>query len=243
VRTASHDLLFDTGPQYSPEADAGERIVIPYLRAVGTSQLDAMIVSHDDKDHSGGAESLLREYPPRVWRSSLPAGHALLALPVVHQPCRQAQSWEWDGLRFEILHPTDDFAGSDNDMSCVLRVSGPHGSALLTGDISVKAESLLLASGQTLHADVLVAPHHGSRSSSQQAFIDAVGARQVIFTSGYRNRYHHPAPEVVARYAQSGATLYRSDAAGAVRFRLDASGISTWQARLTLRRYWHDQTY
>ncbi|GAB2879039.1 DNA internalization-related competence protein ComEC/Rec2 [Uliginosibacterium flavum] len=244
VRTATHDLLFDTGPQYSPETDAGERVVIPYLRAEGTPHLDMLIVSHKDKDHAGGADSILAEIPVLAWRSSLPVDSPLLAAAAPHQPCLRGQGWEWDGVHFDMLHPTPEFAGSDNERSCVLRVQTMQGNILLTGDVEITAENALLASlPAQLPAQVLVAPHHGSHSSSQEAFIAAVGARSVVFTAGYRNRYQHPAPEVVARYAASSATLYRSDGDGAVRFDFGQAGLQVSRARIEQARYWHDRTY
>lgn len=244
VRTATHDLLFDTGPQYSPETDAGERIVIPYLRAGGTPRLDMLIVSHGDNDHSGGAASILREYPVSAWRSGLSSGNPLFAARVPHQACLRDQQWEWDGVRFELLHPLPEWLGRGNDGSCVLRISSVAGVVLLTGDVEIPAENLMLATvSQQLAADVLVAPHHGSHSSSQEAFIAAVGAHSVVFTAGYRSRYHHPAPEVVARYARSGAALYRSDGDGAVRFDFGPTGLRVSRARIEQARYWHDRSY
>jgi competence protein ComEC len=133
-------------------------------------------------------------------------------------PCVQGDQWDWDGVHFEVLHPSlESHATTDNDRSCVLRVSDARWSLLLTADIEAPSENEILAQGADhLSSDVMVAPHHGSKTSSQPAFIDAVGARTVIFTSGYRNRFHHPAPEVVERYASTGAVLLRSDVNGAV---------------------------
>ncbi|MDP5239904.1 DNA internalization-related competence protein ComEC/Rec2 [Uliginosibacterium sp. 31-16] len=243
VRTAGHDLLFDTGPQYSPETDAGERIVIPYLRAVGTPRLDRLVVSHDDNDHAGGADSLLAEYPVASWRSSLPDMHALRMFPVPHQPCRRGERWEWDGVGFELLHPFDDFSGSDNEISCVLRIETVAGAILLTGDIEQRAEAALLAQGPgKLQATLVVAPHHGSRSSSTPDFVAATGARSVVFTAGYRNRFHHPAQEIVARYVHGGASPYRSDQDGAIVFSFGVAGIAVRRERSVQQRYWHDRT-
>ncbi|MBS1207988.1 MAG: internalization-like competence protein ComEC/Rec2 [Proteobacteria bacterium] len=244
VRTARHELLFDTGPQYSPESDAGQRIVVPYLRAEGVARLDMLIVSHDDMDHAGGADLVLAEYPVREWRGSLPDDNPLLAARVPYQRCLRGQSWEWDGVRFEMLNPTSEWVGRGNDGSCVLRVSNATAAVLLTGDVEVAAENAMLASlPDQLKADVIVAPHHGSRSSSQEAFVSAVGAQHVVFTAGYRNRYHHPAPEVLTRYLHSGAQAYRSDGDGAVRFDLAQDGLRVSRARVEQARYWHDRTY
>ncbi|WP_345531394.1 DNA internalization-related competence protein ComEC/Rec2 [Viridibacterium curvum] len=237
VQTAQHDLLFDAGPQYSLESDSGERVIHPYLRAQGVSRLDRLVVSHADTDHSGGAASLMARMPVDDLMSSLDASHPLVTQARQHVPCVRGQRWEWDGVRFEVLHPAADFqAGKDNDRSCVLKVSGRNGRLLLTGDIELKAENALLEEDAgALRSDDMVAPHHGSRTSSQQAFIDAVGAERVIFTTGYRNRFGHPHPVIVERYVASGAKLYRSDQDGAVQL---ASGQTLTQ-RSVARRYWH----
>ncbi|MDB5801585.1 MAG: internalization-like competence protein ComEC/Rec2 [Rhodocyclales bacterium] len=247
VQTANHDLLFDTGPQYTPEADSGERVIYPYLRAAGVGRLDRMIVSHDDLDHSGGAASLLKLMPVVEFMSSLPAEHALVRQANGQRACRRGDAWDWDGVHFEVLHPAADAqASKDNDNSCVLRVSDARWSLLLTADIEARSENAILArDASRLRSTVMVAPHHGSKTSSQPAFIEAVGATTVIFTSGYRNRFHHPAPEVVARYADTGATLLRSDLNGAVLIGEPAEGIYTgprliWE-RQERGRYWHGQ--
>lgn len=241
IQTASRDLLFDTGPQYSPETDAGQRILLPWLRAKGVNHLDELVISHADNDHSGGAASLLANLPVRVWASSLPEDHPLRALPVPHRRCAAGDTWEADGVRFAFLHPAEDFSGNGNDRSCVLKVSSPYGGVLLSGDISQRSEAFLLGTQRAgLAADVLLAPHHGSRTSSSAGFIAAVGARHVVFTAGYLNRFHHPAPDIVARYEAPEVSLYRSDRDGLVSFRFDAAGILAERTRLSHRRYWHD---
>lgn len=243
VQTARHDLLFDAGPVYSAEADSGSRIIVPYLRAVGVGRLDEVLVTHEDKDHSGGAESVLESLPVGLLRSSLPFENLLSAQPVRQEPCLDGQSWEWDGVRFDILHPTDTeyrSARKTNTLSCVLKISTAHGQVLLTSDIEAPVEVDLLArhSGDLL-ADVLLAPHHGSRTSSTPEFISAVGARTVIFPVGYRNRFGHPRPEIEERYRQSGAELRRTDMEGALSIDLRAGGIALQAERETRRRYWH----
>lgn len=244
LRTAEHDLLFDAGPQYSPETDAGERVVLPYLRAEGVSRLDMLVISHDDADHSGGADSVLAGFPVKALRSSMPGTHPLLAMGASHAPCEQGRRWIWDEVSFEFLHPATGFSGDDNERSCVLQIKSKGGTVLLTGDVGARAErSLLTLLPERLQSDVMIAPHHGSRSSSTPAFVDAVSPGHVVFTAGYRNRYHHPAPEVLARYAGNGARLYRSDGDGAVRFRLREGHIEVTKARVAQARYWHDRTY
>lgn len=241
VQTQAHDLLFDAGPAWGrPPADSGERVLIPYLRAQGVRQLDMLVLSHADIDHAGGAVSVLSGLPVGALRDSLPDGHPAHGMGVPFQTCVAGEHWEWDGVRFELLHPEADFRSRrDNEMSCVLRVSADHGAALLTGDIERAAEDALLARvPAALRADVIVAPHHGSNSSSHADFIAAVAPEVVVFTSGYRNRFGHPHAEVQARYAAAGATAYRSDRDGAVTIDVGQAGLRVEIARRNAR-YWH----
>jgi competence protein ComEC len=235
VRTAGHTLLYDTGPLYSAESDAGQRIVVPYLRATGVDRLDTLIVTHRDKDHSGGLVAI---------REALPIGRLLSSLPELEgERCIAGQAWEWDGVRFTMLHPdATDYprkGGKTNNMSCVLRLENASGSVLLTSDIEARDEQQLLARApELLHSDVLLVPHHGSGTSSTPAFIAGVGAREVIIPVGYRNRYQHPRPDVVARYA--GSRVWRSDADGAVRVQL-VGRLDLSSYRSDYRRYWQGQ--
>lgn len=242
VRTARHALLYDTGPAFA-EADAGERIVVPFLRATGVGRLDGVIVSHDDNDHSGGLASVLRDVPANWLLHSLPAGSPLLVGAPAPARCMRGQGWTWDGVRFEILNPpghaAHDGTRRDNDFSCVLRVSRGSSSFLVTGDAERRGELELLESGAPLAATVLVAGHHGSRTSSMAALVERVAPRWVVFTIGYRNRFGHPHPEVMARFGQAGSVPLRSDRDGLIRFRFGEAGVEAAQYRSVQRRYWH----
>ncbi len=245
VQTERHALLYDAGPAYSPDADSGSRVILPFLRATGLAQLDAMVLSHDDNDHAGGALSVLSSTKVGALYSSLPAAHpALSATSGYRLPCAARQAWSWDGVRFELLHPSAASYGADalksNDRSCVLRIDSAHGAVLLTGDIEARAEQELLERApERLRSDVLLVPHHSSRTSSSAAFVEAVRPRWAVFTVGYRNRFGHPRLEVVERYRASGAQLVRTDAAGAVLARLEAGRIELEPYREMHRRYWY----
>ena len=242
VRTASHLMVYDAGPVYSPEADAGQRVVLPLLRARGERRIDRLVLSHQDADHVGGAASLLRGIEVVSSLSSLGAAHPLAAMLPAHQPCRAGQRWDWDGVRFEVLHPADaDVQQAEaarsrpNAVSCVVRVTGADGRrALLTGDIeAAQEEALLRREGAALASHLLLTPHHGSRTSSTAGFLQAVRPEVSVVQAGYLNRYGHPAPDVVQRHADLGVPLVRTEACGAY----------TWPQglceRREARRYWH----
>jgi competence protein ComEC len=250
VETHRHTLLYDTGPRFTEDADAGNRIIAPFLRAMGIAQLGAMVVSHQDADHSGGAASLLQTVPVDWLASSLPPESPILAVRAADRGmalrCAAGQQWEWSGVRFTVLHPPRAYyelpRPKTNDLSCVVRVESDYGSALLTGDIEARSEAeLLRADPDALKVDVLLVPHHGSRTSSTPPFIAATAAPFAVFTPGYRNRFGHPRPDVVARYADAGARLFRTDYDGALTF-VFAPGVplAPRVERADNRRYWRD---
>lgn len=252
VRTRSHLLVFDAGPQYARESDAGQRVLLPLLRARGESRIDTLVLSHRDLDHVGGAASVLKALPVDDVLSSLEPAHPLLAVARHTTRCSAGRSWWWDGVRFEVLHPAEaDYARSlkSNAMSCVLRIEGGGRSALLTGDIEREQEAVLLAGQETalpagaaqrLRSDVLIVPHHGSRTSSSAAFLDAVRPRAAVIQAGYRNRFHHPAPDVLERYRARGIAVIATPACGAWHWNTRAAPAGVCQ-RDVGRRYWHHE--
>ena len=243
VRTAKRSLLYDAGPAFGTEADSGERIIAPYLRAAGIGGLDAMIVTHNDIDHSGGAASVLENFEVASLLSSLPSGHPLPGLARGARRCASGQAWTWDGVRFEILHPQSAQARArkSNDLSCVLKVSAGARAMLLTGDIETPAEAELLQRvPESLRADVLLAPHHGSRTSSSAAFLAAVRPLAAVVPAGYRNRFGHPNAEVLERYRNAGIMVRRTDLEGAVTVYLSHEKVEIKSRRRESTRYWHD---
>ena len=159
--------------------------------------------------------------------------------------CQAGQCWQWDEVEFQVLHPgMGGYADADrkfNDLSCVLKVKSRDGSLLLTGDIEARSENELLArDAASLRADVLVVPHHGSRTSSTGAFIAAVQPRLVVYTVGYRNRFGHPRPEVTERYKAVNASASRSDRDGALLRRPGGRELLLTAWRREAQRYWRD---
>ncbi|RZL92540.1 MAG: DNA internalization-related competence protein ComEC/Rec2 [Variovorax sp.] len=239
VRTATHSLLYDTGPRYSLESDAGHRVLVPLLRAFD-ERLDTLVLSHRDADHTGGAAAVLAMQPQADLRSSIEAAHPLQALRP-SQRCVAGQQWTWDGIRFEFLHPVAaDYETADkpNAVSCVLRIDSGRASVLLAGDIERDQESALVARGTLQAVDLLLVPHHGSKTSSSASLLDALKPRLSIVQAGYRNRFGHPAPEVVQRYRERGIALVDSSHCGAVHWHSGAP--QEWRCeRAAARRYWH----
>ncbi|WP_338413022.1 DNA internalization-related competence protein ComEC/Rec2 [uncultured Sphaerotilus sp.] len=247
VRTARHSLLYDTGPAYGRHGEsgnAGERVLVPLLRALGVRALDQLVITHRDTDHSGGADAVLQALPVALLQSSLEPGHPLRAR-APHQRCTAGTRWEWDGVRFEVLHP--EAADHDrpgiavlrpNAVSCVLRVASRGGrAALLTGDIGIDQElRLVIRQPERLKAEVLLVPHHGSRTSSDLHFVKSVQATWAIVQAGRHNRYGHPAPPVMERYAEQGISVVKTPQCGAWHWQ-SADGAH-WCARNLRVRYW-----
>ena len=238
ARTSTRALLYDAGPAYGADADSGSRVIVPALRGEGVRRLDLVVLSHEDSDHLGGALSVMESVEVDALASSLPAGHPLNALAPSSRRCGSGDAWEWDGVRFEFLHPTLDAARARrNNLSCVLRISAAGGSVLITGDIERAAEYELLDRSQSLRSEVMLVPHHGSRSSSSPEFITAVAPEWAIVPVGYRSRFGHPVPEVLERYRAAGAKVVRTDLDGAVHVRFGAA--PQVQSERQLRgRYW-----
>jgi competence protein ComEC len=266
LRTAHHALLYDAGPQYSESADAGQRVLVPFMSRMGV-QLDRLVLSHRDIDHTGGAPAVLKQHPQADLLSSLEEGHPLNKLRTV-QACQAGQQWRWDGVQFEILHPTAaDYAAmvSPNSLSCVLRVEASQGayasegghqggnegdnqgdnqgeafgrSALLVGDIEAAQELAMRHRGVIRSSDILLVPHHGSKTSSTNAFIDAVKPRWAVVQAGYRNRYGHPALQVLQRYEDLGVTVISTPDCGAAYWQSVQATELTCE-RESHKRYWH----
>jgi len=251
IETAGHRLLYDAGPRpfrapASSNVDAGARVILPFLRGEGITSLDTLLISHHDIDHRGGADSLLAQMPIRQLLTSVDSASFPTRKPETDFiPCETGQKWTWDGVSFFILSPTSDRLAHEkrsNDLSCVLRVETAAASVLLPGDAESSVENeLIQTQPQLLQSTVLIAGHHGSRTSTSLAWLESVRPSYTVFTSGYINHYHHPHPEVVERVSQSGSMAFRSDAHGALVFELPGqAGETIWRSwRNSAGRSWH----
>ncbi len=257
VQTSQHVLIYDTGPKYSAKFDTGKAVIMPYLQELGIDRINTLIVSHGDNDHIGGADSVIKNIPIETILTSIPS--KIDANKASN--CVKNTQWEWDGVKFSILHP--DFTNqlpfqarqpqyqpkrkqySGNNTSCVLLIETAFDSALIAGDIEADVENILVNESKRglldIRADVLVVPHHGSKTSSKPAFIDAVKPKYALFAVGYRNRYGFPKPEIVERYLQRDVELFDTSQYGAIIFILgDATGVASPELyRNSVRRYWH----
>ena len=244
VETREQAWLYDTGPRYSQESDAGERVVLPYLRSRGIRVLDGLIVSHLDQDHSGGAASVLRGIEVRRVISSIASGHPVLG-GILAERCVAGLEWTSGDLQWRIVHPLAsdyDRRLSTNAMSCVALVRSGATVVLLTGDLPARDEEALVVRDHDLHAALLMVPHHGSRSSSSAALLAAVQPAAAVAQAGYRNRFGHPHAEVLARYSERGVPLIRTDHAGAAQWRFGPDGHVEFRSwRSLAARYWHNR--
>lgn len=243
VQTSGHALLYDTGPVFGSGTAVADLTVLPALQRLGVRRLDMLLLSHSDSDHAGGWRSVVGSLAVGATRVGEPVGAA------GEMPCRGGDRWDWDGVAFHVLHPTW-ISTKGNDNSCVLWITAtgpqaaalPPGSLLLPGDIERGAERQLVWDNALMPADIVVAPHHGSRSSSSLAFVGATRPRYAIFSAGYRNAFNHPDAAVVDRYEAAGALPLSTAEEGMLQFRLHAGGVELERAyRRERQRYWQNQ--
>lgn len=237
VQTAHHLLVYDTGAKFSEHSDLGKSVVLPFLHAQGLDKIDLLVISHGDNDHIGGAASLMRGMDTEQVLTSVPK--QLLAYAPIE--CTAGQSWLWDDVKFTILSPQQEFV-SENDKSCVLKIQSKQGGVLLTGDIEAATEAWLVKTyGAELKTKVLIAPHHGSKTSSTAGFLQAVQPEYVLIPAGFHNQFGHPHHDVLARYQQVHTQWLNSADSGAITINVKNNAWSVQKMRDTESKYWHDQ--
>lgn len=239
VRTANHSLIYDAGPSFGINQDAGENIILPYLRRLHVKQLDTLVVSHGDNDHIGGAKSLMKTYQFASIKTSVPEK---IPSPLTSY-CLAGEQWNWDGVDFKFIYPTLEFLNLGNDSSCVLKVSVGNQSILLTGDIEKVAENYLLNhSAHLLASSVLIAPHHGSKTSAVKDFVMITHPKIVFYATGYRNRYRFPHPSVTSQYTEINTQQFNTAETGTIKFTIEKNSITQLSAyRKEHKRYWMDE--
>lgn len=260
IETAQQVLVFDTGVRRGPQSDEGERTVMPYLRSLGKTQIDVLVLSHADLDHVGGTRSLLHFFPVQQSFSSfdltkhiaresrlLMLGQQSVPLPLSQSTCARGQSWQVDGVIFSFVWPSTTLYAADkgkkidkNAQSCVLQITGTHHQALLTGDVGLAQEKQLVELGLGAH-DVVVVGHHGSKTSSGLGWVTQMQAQIAIAQVGWWSRFGHPHAEVQQRWEQGGAQFLRTDFHGGIVVHSSSQGLKTKVARLDQGRYWQNQ--
>ncbi|TAL83944.1 MAG: DNA internalization-related competence protein ComEC/Rec2 [Rhodanobacter sp.] len=239
LRTRHHAMVYDTGARYPSGFDLGEAVVLPSIHALGIRRLDLLMISHGDNDHAGGAGAVVAAFPEAPGLAGEPA-----RMPVPMPQCVAGQSWRWDAVRFRVLSPVAPRkAGKSNDRSCVLLVEGRAGRMLLTGDIGARIEPGVAAALGSGPPTVMLVPHHGSKHSSSSAFIASVQPVLAVVSAGWRNRFGHPRPAVLARYAKAGVPLLNTAQQGAIvlDFPADASMHREPGFRQRDLRYWRER--
>ena len=238
VRTREKTLLYDTGAAWPGGASMAERVVLPYLSGQGIDRIDRIVVSHADIDHAGGLASLL----VGIAVDELMVGEALDTSIADTQRCRVGNHWDWNGVRFRILHPAPGETLAGNDASCVLAIEAGSARLLITGDIESGVERSLLRGDTIATSDVVVVPHHGSRTSSSRPFVATVAPDLALISAGYGNRWGLPRPDVVQRWRDAGAEVFTTAVEGAISVRLcDGAGIvDIDRHRDHVRRVWHE---
>ena len=236
VQTSRHVLVFDTGAKFATDSDIGKTVVLPFLHHQGIGKIDSLIVSHGDNDHIGGAASLMQGMTTEKLLTSVPEQ----LTPYSPIACKAGQSWNWDQIEFTMLSPPPATFSSENNLSCVLKIQSGHGTVLLTGDIEAEAESWLVANyGHQLKADVLIAAHHGSKTSSTVGFLQTVQPTYILIPAGYRNQFGHPHKEVLARFKNSKAFWLNTANSGAILVNMKEDSLNVQAYRNTESRYWN----
>jgi competence protein ComEC len=237
VQTHGHAMVYDAGARYPSGFNLGEAVVLPSIHALGIDRLDVLMISHGDNDHAGGAGVVAAAFPGAARYAGEPAR---MSMPMTQ--CLAGQSWRWDGVSFRVLNPRHALAGKNNDNSCVLLIEGPASRLLLTGDISSAVEPDVAGALGPGAAPVMLVPHHGSKTSSAPAFIRVVHPPFVVVSAGWRNRFGHPRPEVVARYAHAGVPMFNTALEGAIPLVFPPQARPRrergWRKRQT--RYWRE---
>lgn len=239
VQTQNHILVYDAGPRLSQSFDMGESVVTPFLYTLNVKKIDKLVISHGDNDHIGGSDALLKNFKVLSIQTSVP--EKFLKFPA--QYCLRNDSWSWDKVEFKFLYPVKENLDLDNDSSCVLHIQTGKQSILLPGDIEKKAEKYLTEnSSDELASTILIAPHHGSKTSGKETFVRAVHPAYVLYSTGYRNRYHFPNPGVMQEYSDLNAKQFDTVKSGAIKIKLSPLGVEEIsEYRVNHKRYWNNE--
>jgi len=234
IQTAHHHLLYDTGPRYGEQFDSGKDILLPYFRRQGIGELHSLIVSHEDNDHAGGAAAIRQTMSiQKQWQSK------------GLNSCHEAKPWELDEVKFSFLGPAPRTDEHRNNLSCVLLIRWAHHSVLLSGDIDQAREQAIVAARPTADAplSLMLAPHHGSKTSSSYAWLYHWRAERVIYSAGFESRYGHPHAAIVERYSHLGTEQFNTADSGAISLEINSRALGSQPLvrlqRTDFPRYWY----
>lgn len=217
VQTKNHLMIYDAGPNYNGHMDMGEDVIIPYLKTQNIKKIDKLIISHGDNDHIGGAQALIHAFPINEIQTSVPEKFKINT----SHSCLAGESWKWDNVNFTFLYPNKNQLHLGNDSSCVLKINNRKHAVLLTGDIEKSAEKYLVSQNQNiLKSDILIVPHHGSKTSGLAEFIALVHPKIVVYAIGYKNRYHFPHPNIFEAYKKINSIPFDTVTSGAIIFKI-----------------------
>ena len=237
LQTHTRTAVFDAGPSFRGGADTGRLVLVPFLRSKGIDALDMLIVSHADQDHAGGVRSLTEELEV----ARLLGGESLDDIDMPQQHCQARKRWRWDGIDFAIVHPSELGRWKGNNASCVLEVRIANHTVILTGDIESPVETLLARNGAISQADIVLIPHHGSRTSSSDLFVSTVRPKVAIVSAGFENRWGFPKEDIVSAWSNAGAEVLNTATSGAISYRIcERGGMRRLGLhRLEARKYWN----
>ncbi|MDH3553845.1 MAG: DNA internalization-related competence protein ComEC/Rec2, partial [Gammaproteobacteria bacterium] len=238
VTTRRHAVVFDTGPAYRGGGSAAATSLLPFLGYRSINRIDKLVISHADLDHAGGVAAIRAN----VDVLDILTGEPLPGLESAARRCVAGDSWRYDGVQFDFVHPSTELKYQGNDASCILMISSGEHRLLLTGDIEGPVEEELLRNGSISKVDAVIVPHHGSRTSSSLPFVRALSPSLAIVSASYGNRWGFPKQDVVARWQAVGARVLATSTSGAIGMRLCAAGglVSVTRQRATQRRIWHE---
>jgi competence protein ComEC len=214
IQTQHHTLLYDTGDQWFQGSDLGQMVVLPFYQTRGVKKIDALVISHPDKDHRGGLKSI---------QKNIPVTHLIVNDPIFYHQgmnCHYYPDWEWDGVHFRFLSIKGAF-GNKNNNSCILQIATSKNTLLLTGDIERQAEDYLIRTyGSQLRSEILIVPHHGSKTSSSYRFLLEVAPRYAIASLGFANRFRFPHKQTINSMKALNIPFYRTDECGMTELKL-----------------------
>jgi competence protein ComEC len=256
VETKNHRLLYDAGPLQGRKDNAGERVLLPYFRGEGINKLDRLVISHQDSDHIGGATSLMQAIQIQSFLGTIPMTHSLfheiMQRDIPALPCRYGQEWIWDGIYFKVWHPSEELTFEQqthrrkpNENSCVLEVRNSVASFWLTGDIEKlgeheHAQRIRAINYQGPDQVILMAPHHGSKTSSSKDWLETLKPTIAFAQYGYLNRYGHPHKNIRDRYHELEIPFLGTSTTGGQIWNVSNQELHVELLRQTRKRLWHD---